>query len=257
MHEQNLLVGKTAVVTGAGRNIGQGIAELFATNGASVVVNDIDADRADAVVEGLSTAHGQTHLAAPCDATDPEAVAEVVSDVADAYDTIDVLVNNVGYSVNKGVLETNIDEWYSVVDLTLTSGFIWSKETAAVMVDGDGGCIINIASVLGRNGQRGMLSYCAAKGGVVNMTRALAHDLAEHDIRVNALSPGLAGDRVGHEGGAEDRDAGRILLGRIATPTDIGNAAVFLASELGSYVNGADIPVDGGMDGFQSSSDER
>jgi NAD(P)-dependent dehydrogenase (short-subunit alcohol dehydrogenase family) len=143
-----------------------------------------------------------------------------------------------------------------VLDLTLKTAFLWSKEAGEVMADTGGGSIISLGSILGKHGQRGMLPYCAAKGGIINMTRALAHDLAEYDIRVNSISPGLAGDRVGHEGGAEERDTNRILLDRIGTPTDIGNAAVFLASEAGSYITGEDLAVDGGMGGFQTSSDE-
>ncbi|WP_380676166.1 SDR family NAD(P)-dependent oxidoreductase [Salinigranum sp. GCM10025319] len=256
MYERTLLADKTAIVTGGGRNIGKGIAELLAAHGASVAVNDIDADRAESLVASLPDEMGQSHRAIPCDATDSEDVEAAVQGLRDEWDTLDVLVNNVGYSANKGILETSVEDWHTVLDLTLTSGFLWTREAAPVMAETGGGSIINLASILGRYGQRGMLAYCAAKGGVVNMTRALAHDLAEHDIRVNSISPGLAGDRVGHEGGAEERDTSRILLGRLGTPEDIGSATVFLASDAGSYITGADLAVDGGMGGFQSSSDE-
>lgn len=256
MYERTLLADTTAIVTGGGRNIGKGIAERLATYGASVAINDIDADRAESLAESLPAEAGQSHLAIPCDATDPAAVGDAVQGLREEWDSLDVLVNNVGYSANKGVLETSVEDWQTVLDLTLTSGFLWTREAAPVMAETGGGSVVNIASILGRYGQRGMLAYCAAKGGVVNMTRALAHDLAEHDIRVNSVSPGLAGDRVGHEGGAEKRDTSRILLGRLGTPDDIGSAVVFLASDAGSYVTGADLAIDGGMGGFQSSSDE-
>lgn len=240
-----MLADKTAVITGAGRNVGEGIARTFAEHGASVAVNDVDEERAQRVVDGLAADDGQRHRRLVCDATDPGAVGGAAAELEADYGTVDVLVNNLGYAVNKGVFDTSVEEWHAVVDRTLTSVFLWTKHVGPLMVD-DGGAVINLGSGLGHHGQTEKTAYCAAKAGVINMTRQLALDLAEHDVRVNSISPGLVGDPVGTTGGPEGRDPGRIPLGRIGEPADVGKAAVFLASPLADYVTGADLEVDGG-----------
>jgi meso-butanediol dehydrogenase/(S,S)-butanediol dehydrogenase/diacetyl reductase len=242
-----LLAGQTAVITGAGRNIGAGIARRFADHGATVVVNDVDEDRAESVVDSLATDHGQDHRAVVCDAIDPDEVAAVADTLAEAYDGIDVLVNNLGYAVNKGVFETSLEEWHQVVDLTLTSGFLWTKHVGELIVDSGGGSIINLASRLASVGSSDKIAYCAAKGGVLNMTNQLAIDLADDGVRVNAISPGNVGDPVGKTSGREGGfDTSSIPLDRIGEPEDVADAAVFLASDMADYISGANVPVDGG-----------
>lgn len=242
-----LLAGQTAVITGAGRNIGAGIARRFADHGATVVVNDVDEERAADVVDSLSTQHDQDHQAMVCDATDPEAVAEVAEAIKAEYDGLDILVNNLGYAVNKGVFDTSLEEWNTVVDLTMTSGFLWTKHVGALIVDSGGGSIINLASRLASVGSSEKIAYCAAKGGVRNMTNQLAIDLADEDVRVNAISPGNVGDPVGRTSGREGGfDTSSIPLDRIGEPEDVADVAVFLASDMADYISGADVPVDGG-----------
>lgn len=242
-----LLAGQTAVITGAGRNIGAGIARRFADHGATVVVNDVDEERAADVVASLSTQHDQDHQAMVCDATDPEAVAEVAESIRAEYNGLDILVNNLGYAVNKGVFDTSFEEWNSVIDLTMTSGFLWTKHVGAVIVDSGGGSIINLASRLASVGSSEKIAYCAAKGGVRNMTNQLAIDLAEEDVRVNAISPGNVGDPVGQTSGREGGfDTSSIPLDRIGEPNDVADVALFLASDMADYISGADVPVDGG-----------
>lgn len=246
-HEgDRLLEGDVAVVTGAGRNIGRGIAETFADHGASVVVNDLDEERATAVAESLSTDREQSHRAIVGDATDPDSVADLASAVEEAYGGADVLVNNLGYAINKSVFDVSVDEWHQVLDLTLTSAFLCTKHVGEVIADSGGGAIVNLGSRLGSAGASDKVAYCAAKGGVVNMTRQLAIDLAEHDIRVNSISPGNVGDPVGKTSGRESFDTSGIPLGRIGEPSDVGTVALFLASDMAGYVSGADVPVDGG-----------
>lgn len=247
MHEGMLLEGDVAYVSGAGRNIGAGIARRFAEHGASVVVNDLDEGRAASVVDSLAAEGAQDHRALVGDMTDPEAVADAAASVRETHGGLDVLVNNLGYAVNKGVFDTSVEEWHRVIDMNLTSGFLCTKHFGELLVEGDGGAVINLASRLAKVGSTEKVAYCAAKGGVLNMTRQLALDLAEHGVRVNSISPGNVGDPVGLTSGrGEDFDTSGIPLDRVGDPTDVGDAALFLASDLSDYVSGTDIGVDGG-----------
>lgn len=244
---EDLLDGKIAFITGAGRNIGAGIARRFAENGATVIINDIDEERAQEVVESLSTDHGQEHRALVDDATDSVEVAAMAETVREEYGGLDVLVNNLGYAVNKDVFETTEEEWHQVLDLTLTSGFLCTKHFGELLVDSGGGSIINLASRLASVGSSDKVAYCAAKGGVLNMTNQLAIDFAEHDVRVNAISPGNVGAPVGlAEGRGGGFDTSSIPLDRVGEPEDVADAALFLASDMADYISGANIPVDGG-----------
>jgi NAD(P)-dependent dehydrogenase (short-subunit alcohol dehydrogenase family) len=242
-----MLAGQTAVVTGAGRHIGRAIAETFAEQGASVIVNDIEKDRAETVVDDLPESADQNHRPLVADATDPEDVDRAAQIIKREYDELDILVNNLGYAVNKGVFDTSPDEWYQVLDLCLTSGFLWTKYVGPHMAATSGGSIINIASTLGEHGFGKKVAYCAAKAGVMNMTRQTAIDLAEYNIRVNSVSPGLVGDPVGKDSGRGDRDPDQIPLDRLGVPEDVAGVVLFLASDLAAYVSGEDIYVDGGL----------
>lgn len=242
-----LLAGKTAVVTGAGRNIGAGIARRFADHGATVIVNDIDEERAQRVADSLATQHDQDHRTLVCDAIDPDEVEAAAETIESGYDGLDILVNNLGYAVNKGVFDTSVEEWHRVVDLTLTSGFLWTKHAGELLVDSGGGSIINLASRLASVGSSEKIAYCAAKGGVLNMTNQLAIDLADDGVRVNAISPGNVGDPVGQTSGRQEGfDTSSIPLDRVGEPEDVADAAVFLASDMADYISGANVPVDGG-----------
>lgn len=248
MANQYLLDGDVAVVTGAGRNVGEGISNIFASEGATIVVNDVDEERAQRVVDSLDTSNGQDHTTLVLDATDPQTVQAASETVSDRFGSVDVLVNNLGYAENKSVFDVSVDEWRRTIDLTLTSTFLWTKYFGPIMADSGGGEIVNLASNLAHEAIPEKAAYCAAKGGVLNLTRQLAIDLAEDDIRVNSISPGLIGDPVGT---TTPRDPEvheqRVPLNRIGTPTDIGNAALFLVSDLSGYVTGADLSVDGGL----------
>lgn len=247
-----LLDRDVAVVTGAGRNIGRGIAETFAEHGASVVVNDIDEARAEAVVNSLTTdavtgdGQHQRHRAVIADVTNPDAVADLTTTVQEAYGRADVLVNNLGYAVNKNIFDITVEEWHRVLDLTLTSAFLCTKHVGELIVDSGGGTVINVGSRLGTAGSQEKAAYCAAKGTIINLTRQLAIDLADREVRVNAISPGNVGDPVGRTMGRMEFDTSTIPQGRVGDPSDVGDAALYLASNLSQYVTGIDLPVDGG-----------
>lgn len=240
-----MLDGKHAVVTGAGRNVGQGIAQIFADHGVSVAVNDIKEERCQRTIENLDTSAGQRHLSLVGDGTDSETIRSFSDRVSDEFPQVDILVNNLGYAVNRSVFETTEEEWDTVNDMTLKSGFLWAKHFAPPLRESESGSIINIASDLGHTGQK-KTAYCAAKGGVLNMTRQMALDFGEYDVRVNSISPGRIGDPVGKETGENRTDRG-IILNRVGKPEDIGKAALFLSSDLSEYITGVDIKVDGGL----------
>ncbi len=239
------------MITGAGQNIGRAMAERFATEGAAVAVVDIDATRAQRVVEAIVSRGGHaTPIVA--DVTDEAAVAAAVAQVVETYGRLDILINNVAATVNKGLLETSLDEWEWVLAVTLRSAFLCGKYAARAMIEaGRGGAIVNVASTSGHRGIRNKIAYAAAKGGVLNLTRAMAMELAPHGIRVNTLTPTQTGSPVGvaDEAVAPERggSAPGIPLGRFGRPEEQAAAALFLVSDEASFITGADLACDGGL----------
>jgi NAD(P)-dependent dehydrogenase (short-subunit alcohol dehydrogenase family) len=245
------LAGKVSIITGAGQNIGRAMAERFAAEGSAVAVVDIDAERAGRVADGIVAGGGRA-LALTVDVTDEAAVEGMVDRVVAELGGVYVLVNNVAATVNKGLLDTTLEEWDRVFALTLRSTFLCSKYTARAMIDaGDGGAIVNVASTSGQRGIRNKFAYAVAKSGVFNLTRAAAMELAPHRIRVNTLTPTQTGSPVGmaDEAFSADRagEARGIPIGRFGQPADQAAAALFLASDEAGFVTGAELVCDGGL----------
>lgn len=237
---------KVAIVTGAGRNIGEAICHLFAQEGARVAVNDLVPEAAEEVARAIREAGGQA-LGVAGDVSNPEDVARILETTVARFGGVDVVVNNAAVTVNKSLLETTDAEWDRCVAVTLKGAFLMARTAAQQMVrQGRGGCIINIGSTSGHRGRRNALAYCAAKGGVLNMTRAMAVDLAPYGIRVNSVSPTKTGSAVGQSGGGESRDFDEIPLGRLGRPMDQAQAVLFLASDAAAFITGEDLRVDGG-----------
>ena len=248
------LGGKAAIVTGAGRNIGEEIARLFAAEGAMVAVVDMDGGRAESVAAAITESGGHA-VAIVCDVSSTDDIARMVSTTVEAFGGIDILVNNVAVSDNKDIFELDEDEWRRTIDVTLSSPFYVTKQVARWMVDnGRGGRVINIGSTSGFKGRPTALAYTAAKGGVFNLTQSLAVQLAPYGIVVNQVSPNMTGSPVGQEVFNRNRKVNN-LLGRPGEPEEQAKAVLFLASDDASFVAGANLFVDGGTMALASFAD--
>ncbi|PPR09439.1 MAG: 3-oxoacyl-[acyl-carrier-protein] reductase FabG [Alphaproteobacteria bacterium MarineAlpha11_Bin1] len=239
------LAGKVAIVTGAGRNIGEEIAVLFAAEGAKVAVVDLDEGRANAVADRINGEGGNAR-AVVCDVSDTDDIGRMVATTVEAFDVIDILVNNVAISDNKDIFDISEEEWRRTIDITLSTPFYVTKQVAKWMVDHDrGGRVINIGSTSGFKGRPTALAYTAAKGGVFNLTQSMAVQLAPYGIIVNQVSPNMTGSPVGQEVFDRNRKVNN-LVRRPGEPEEQAKAVLFLASDDASFIAGTNLFVDGG-----------
>jgi NAD(P)-dependent dehydrogenase (short-subunit alcohol dehydrogenase family) len=246
------LQNKVALVTGAGAGIGRAIAETFAREGAKVVVNDLNADTAKAVVDGINKAGG-TAASVQADVSKEADAVKIVKFTVDTYGSLDILVNNAGIELIKPTHELTEQDWDSVMNVNLKGCFLVSKHGVIQMLAQGGGSIINMASAAGLIGFPLLASYCATKGGVVQLTKSMALEYRPANVRVNAICPSLIetdlGDRFVESYKAAGIPAEELLMsmqGRMGTVEDVAGAALFLASDDASFVNGVTLPVDGG-----------
>ena len=243
---------KVAIVTGAGRNIGEEVAKLFAAEGAKVAVVDMDEPRAKRTADAIKAAGGDAALFVT-DVSKGGEVAAMVKAVVGRFGRVDILVNNVAISDNKSILDITEEEWDRVIAVTLKSQFLMSKHVAQQMVaQGTGGKIVNVGSTSGWQGRRRALAYSTAKGAIANMTRAMAVQLAPLNIRVNAIVP----NKIGSPVGKDEFDASRPvpnMAKRPGQPAEAAKAVLFLVSEDSSFVWGANLFVDGGVSAMDLS----
>jgi NAD(P)-dependent dehydrogenase (short-subunit alcohol dehydrogenase family) len=243
---------QVAIVTGAGRNIGEEITKLFAAEGARVAVVDMDVGRGGRVAAEIRQSGGDAQLFR-ADVSRGSDVAELVRAVVARFGRIDILVNNVAISDNKHILDISEEEWDRVLAVTLKSQFLMGKHVAAQMVaQGTGGRIVNIGSTSGFMGRSRAIAYSAAKGGVANLTRAMAAQLAPHRIRVNAIVPNKIGSPVGKDEFDPTRPVPNMAK-RPGDPKEAAKAVLFLVSDDSSFVYGANLFVDGGVSAMDLS----
>ena len=239
------LKGQVAIITGAGRNIGEEVAKLFSSQGASIAVVDLDKTRAEKVAGEINAAGGKAK-AFICDVAKEADIEATVKGVSEAFGRVDILVNNVAISDNKHMLDITTDEWNRTIAITLTAPFLFSKYAAKAMIAaGNGGKIVNVSSTSGYYGRNRAVAYTAAKGGVINLTRSMAIQLAPHNIRVNSVVPNKIGSPVGKDDFDPTRPV-KNLVGRPGLPIDLANAILFLVSDESSFIVGSDLFVDGG-----------
>jgi NAD(P)-dependent dehydrogenase (short-subunit alcohol dehydrogenase family) len=258
------LAGKVALIAGTSPNIGGGIAEAIADEGAKVVCVDVQPDYARACAESIGKRGGQA-IDVVCDVTHEGQVQAAVERAKAAYGGIDILVNGAVIFNTKGVLEMPLEEWSRQIAVILTGAFLFTKYVARLMIEqGRKGSIINIISTAGHQGEPWNVGYCTGKSGLLNFTRSVAMELAEHGIRVNSLTPtatdpaegreraarwGVAwgGPRGGQRRRGFDAEAsGGAPLQKLPSPRHYGQAAVFLASDDAEMITGLDLRVDAG-----------
>ena len=245
---------QVAVVTGAGRNIGEEVSRLFASEGAKVAVVDLDKGRAEKAAAGIVAKGGQ---AKPfiCDVGVEADIARVVNEVVAAFGRIDILVNNAAVSDNKNMLDVSLEEWNRVLAINLTAPFLLARTAAKQMIaQGGGGKIVNVGSTSGYFGRNRAIAYTAAKGGVANLTRSMAIQLAPHNIRVNSVVPNKIGSPVGKDEFNPNRAVVN-LRNRPGLPIDLARAILFLVSDDSDFIAGADLFVDGGCSALMPGTD--
>ncbi len=247
-----LLEGKTAIVTGAARGIGEAIALKFAEHGANIAftyVSDSSAEKAKNL-EAKLTAMGVKAKAYQSNAGNFAACEVFVNDVLKEFGAIQICVNNAGISKDNLLLRMTPEQFEEVINVNLNSVFYMTKQVIKPMMKARDGAIINMSSVIGEMGNAGQSSYAASKAGVIGFTKSVAKELGSRNIRCNAIAPGFVEtDMTSYlqEGEAADKYKAGIPLGKFASAEDIANTALFLASDMGSYITGQTISVCGGL----------
>ncbi|HET7147974.1 MAG TPA: SDR family NAD(P)-dependent oxidoreductase [Candidatus Nitrosopolaris sp.] len=239
------LRGRVALVTGAASGIGLGIALLFIKEGAKVVFSDINESG-----KAAADAAGENALFIQCDISDTESVKILVAKTLDAFGTIDILINNAGIVRQNPISKTSDEEWNAVINTNLKGPFLLIREVLPTFEKNGQGKIVSTASIAGIIGYENLSPYCASKGGIIAMTRALALEFAPKKINVNCICPGAI--KTGMTKMIEENETILkqtlmvIPAGRMGDPIDIANAALYLASDESDYVTGMSLVVDGG-----------
>jgi meso-butanediol dehydrogenase / (S,S)-butanediol dehydrogenase / diacetyl reductase len=252
------LAGKTALITGAGTGIGRAIALAMAREGARIALAARRREPLESVAAEIVAAGGAS-LAVECDVTNRASVEAALATAVKRFGTVNVVVNNAGAAVVADAEKTSDDDWARILDVNLTGTFLMSRAALPELRKAGGGAILNIGSVLGLVARKDRAAYCAAKGGVTLLTKAMALDHAHEKIRVNCICPSIVETPLGAAslaGSSSDPDEARrirareIPLGRLGKPEDVAELAVYLASDEADWVTGASWPIDGGLTAY-------
>ena len=241
-----LLTGKTALITGAARGIGKSIALKFASEGANIAFTDLAINKE---TEQEIAALGVKAKSYASNAADFAETEKVVAQVKEDFGSIDILVNNAGITKDGLMLRMSEQQWDAVIAVNLKSAFNFIHAVTPIMMRQRGGSIINMASVVGVHGNAGQANYAASKAGLIALAKSMAQEMGPRGVRANAIAPGFIDTAMTQQLSQEIREewCKKIPLRRGGTVDDIANVALFLASDLSSYVSGQVIQVDGGM----------
>jgi len=246
-----LLENKVALVTGASRGIGEAIAIKFAENGANVAFTYLSSDEKAKALEDKLTGMGVKAKAYKSNAADYPAAEQLANDVVKEFGTIDICVNNAGISKDNLLLRLTPEQWDDVIQANLKSVYNLTRQVIKPMMKARSGSIINMSSIVGVKGNAGQSSYAASKAGIIGFSKSIAMEMGSRNIRCNVIAPGFVETDMTHylkDGGAE-KWFEKISLQRFGKPEEIADVALFLASNMSSYVTGQVIGVCGGMNG--------
>jgi hypothetical protein len=235
---------KVVIVTGAGEGIGRAIAIAYAGHGASVIIAEKNIKSAEKTAELINEFNG-TSAVIPVDVSNPEDIANMISETENRFNTIDILINNAGISEWKSPYELTVDEWDRIINTNLRSMFFCSREAAKVMRRNKRGSIINISSTRAIMSEPDSEAYAASKGGILSLTHALAASLSGDNIQVNCISPGWI--ETGDYSKLRGTDHVQHFSRRVGIPEDIAKACLYLTDENNTFVSGTNLVIDGGM----------
>ncbi|MES2776864.1 MAG: SDR family oxidoreductase [Bacteroidota bacterium] len=240
-------ISKLAIVTGGGSGLGFAIAQKFVENNITTIIAGRNVEKLNSAKEQL----GDLCFALPCDISDLKSIPPFVENIITRFGRIDILVNNAGINLKKEFTEVTDEEFQGILTTNVTSVFVMSREVVKHMTQKKSGCIINISSMAAQYGIPKVIAYTASKTAIDGMTRAMAVELSPNGIRVNAIAPGFIYSPMTEKALNSDPERkakvfGRTPMGTMGQPEDIGNAALYLASEAAKFVTGVVLPVDGG-----------
>ncbi|OBK98138.1 3-oxoacyl-ACP reductase [Mycobacterium asiaticum] len=246
MIQVSLLEGQTAVVTGAAQGLGFAIAERFIAEGARVVLGDVNLEATEAAAEKLGGA--EVAVAVRCDVTQSDQVQNLIQTAIDRFGDLDIMVNNAGITRDATMRKMTEEQFDQVINVHLKGTWNGTRLAAAVMREKKRGAIINMSSVSGKVGMVGQTNYSAAKAGIVGMTKAAAKELAYLNVRVNAIAPGLIRSAMTEAMPQRiwDSKVAEVPMGRAGEPSEVASVALFLASDLSSYMTGTVMEITGG-----------